>query len=87
MNTSGFCDKRIDAEIARARLLQTTDPGAASLMWSKIDRQITDKAPWVVIRTQLTPDLISRRTGNYSYCYLSALGGSTAACLDQLWAR
>jgi hypothetical protein len=40
-----------------------------------------------VIRTSLSPDFVSRRTGNYTHCYLSALIGSTAACLDQLWVR
>ncbi|HUK94275.1 MAG TPA: hypothetical protein VLU96_04385 [Gaiellaceae bacterium] len=36
-------------------------------------------------RTQVAPDLVSRRTGNYTYCFLSAQTGFTGACLDQLW--
>jgi hypothetical protein len=40
-----------------------------------------------VIRTQLAPDFVSRRTGNYTFCYLSAITGSAGACLDQLWVR
>jgi YVTN family beta-propeller protein len=87
LNVSGFCSKPIDAEIARAGALQTSDPPAASQLWSTIDRQLTDQALWVVIRTQLVPDFVSRRTGNYTYCYLSALTGSTGACIDQLWVR
>jgi peptide/nickel transport system substrate-binding protein len=86
-NTPGFCNRRIDAEIAHARTLQTSDPTAASQLWSKIDHEITDLAPWVVIRTSLASDFVSRRTGNYTYCYLSAQTGSTGACLDQLWVR
>ncbi len=86
-NTAGFCSRRIDAEIARARALQTSDPPAASRLWSTIDRRITDKALWVVIRTQLAPDFVSRRTGNYTFCYLSTTTGSAGACLDQLWVR
>jgi peptide/nickel transport system substrate-binding protein len=85
LNVAGFCNRRIDAEIARARALQTNDPPAASRLWSTIDRKITDQAPWVVIRTYLAPDLVSRRTGNYTFCYLSATTGSAGACLDQLW--
>jgi len=38
-----------------------------------------------VIRTQLAPAFVSRRTGNYTYYYLSAQAGSTGACLNQLW--
>ena len=86
-NVAEFCDRRIDAEIARARALQTSDPPAASRLWSTIDREITDQAPWVVIRTQLAPDFVSRRTGNYTPCWLSYWNGTTGACLDQLWVR
>jgi peptide/nickel transport system substrate-binding protein len=86
-NYPGFCDRRIDAEIAQARAVQTTDPSAASRLWEEIDREITDQAPWVTMHTSLLPDFVSRRTGNYTYCYLSGGGGSTDACLDQLWVR
>ncbi len=86
-NDAGFCSKHIDAEIARARAFQITDPAAASRLWSTIDHEITDLAPWVVIRTSLIPDFVSRRVGNYTYCYLSAWTSTTGACLDQLWVR
>jgi len=86
-NTTGFCNRRIDVEMARARDLQTTDPSSASQLWTMIDHQITDQAPWVVIRTSLAPDFVSRRVGNYTGCYLSNAGGSTSACLDRLWVR
>ena len=33
-NVAAFCNRRIDAEIARARALQTSDPPAASRLWS-----------------------------------------------------
>ena len=69
-NTSGFCDPHVDAEIARASEFQASDPPAASRLWTKIDRQITLRAPWVVIRSALETDFVSRRTGNYTYCYL-----------------
>jgi peptide/nickel transport system substrate-binding protein len=86
-NVTAFCNRSIDAEIARARSLQASDPPAASRLWSTIDREITDQALWVVIRTQLAPDFVSRRVGNYTFCYLSAALGSAGACLDQLWVR
>jgi hypothetical protein len=84
---AAFCDRRIDAEMSRARDLQTTDPPAASRRWSEIDRRLTLPALGGVIRTDLAPDFVSRRTGNYTYCYLSDVTGSTGACLDQLWVR
>ena len=86
-NTSGLCNPHIDAEIARARTLQTGDPPRASELWSKIDHEITDLAPWVVIRAGNAVDFVSRRTGNYTPCWLSYWNGTTGACLDQLWVR
>ena len=87
VNTSEFCNRRIDAEIRRARALQTSDPPAASRLWTRIDHQITDLAPWVVIRAGIATDFVSRRTANYAPCWQSYWNGSTGACLDQLWVR
>ena len=81
-NVAAFCNQHVDAQIARAGALQASDPHAASQLWSTIDREITDQAPWVVIRNDLAPNFVSRRTGNYTFCSLS-LG----ACLDGLWVR
>jgi hypothetical protein len=86
-NWSEFCNRHIDAEVARATVLQTVDPPAASRLWTKIDHEMTDLAPWVVIRTGIATDFVSDRTGNYTSCWLSYVNGSTAACLDQLWVR
>jgi YVTN family beta-propeller protein len=87
LNAAGFCSRRMDAEIARARALQTSDPPAASRLWSRIDHRITDQALWVVIRSGVAPDFVSRRIGNYTFCYVSTVTGSAGACLDQLWVR
>jgi len=87
LNTPGFCNPHIDAEIARARRLQIDDPRRASMLWAKIDHEITDLAPWVVIRATNAVDFVSRRTGNYTPCWLSEWNGTTGACLDQLWVR
>ena len=86
-NNAEFCNRSIDAEIARAGTIQITDPAAASDLWAKIDRELTNLAPWVVIRDSIAADFISRRTGNYTPCWLSYWNSTTGACLDQLWVR
>jgi peptide/nickel transport system substrate-binding protein len=86
-NAAGFCDKRIDRQIARATALQSQDPNAASHVWATIDRELTDAAPWVPMKSNLSADFVSRRTGNYKYCWLSGQTGVVSACLDQLWVR
>ena len=86
-NYAGFCDRRIDAQIARARAVQVSNPSAASALWAAIDREVTNDAPWVPMKAALSADFVSHRTGNYRFCWLSASTGFTGACLDQLWVR
>ena len=87
MNYASFCDPRIDAQVARARTLQTTNPSQAASLWETIDRELTNDAPWVAMKSFLSTDFVSRRTGNYRYCWLSGQTGLTGACLDELWVR
>jgi len=84
---AGLCDRRLDSEIARARALETTNPIAATAAWHRSDRMLTDDAPWVPMKVFVSTDFVSRRVGNYKYCWLSAASGLTGACLDQLWVR
>ena len=80
-NYAEFCNPRIDAEIARALSLQTTDPGAASRLWSKVDRDVVDQAPWLFMQNPLSLVLVSRRAGDYQY------NPQWGTLLDQLWVR
>ena len=84
---AGLCDRHVDAQIARARTLETTNPTAAAGVWHNIDRMLTDDAPWVPMKVFLSSDFVSRRVGNYKYCWLSGNSGLTGACLDQVWVR
>jgi ABC-type transport system substrate-binding protein/DNA-binding SARP family transcriptional activator len=86
-NFAELCDRRVDTQIARARALETTNPAAAAGVWHTADRMLTDDAPWVPMKIFVSTDFVSRRVGNYKYCWLSASSGLTGACLDQLWVR
>ena len=86
-NPAGICDRRLDAQVARARSLETTNPAAAAGAWHSIDRMLTDEAPFVPMKVFLSTDFVARRVGNYRYCWLSGSSGLTGACLDQLWVR
>jgi YVTN family beta-propeller protein len=87
LNFSGLCDRHLDAQVARARSLETTNPAAAAGAWHTADRMLTDEAPWVPMKVFLSTDFVARRVGNYRYCWLSGGSGMTGACLDQLWVR
>ena len=78
---SYFCDRAIDREIARARTLQSTDPAAANDLWAKIDRDLTDQAPWLFLYNTKQPHFVSSRVGNFQYNLQYGI------LLDQLWVR
>jgi peptide/nickel transport system substrate-binding protein len=76
-----FCDREIDRHIARARTLQTTDPVAANALWARIDRELTDEAPWLFLYNTEQPDFVSSRVGNFQY------NQQYGILLDQLWVK
>jgi peptide/nickel transport system substrate-binding protein len=80
-NHGDFCDREIDATIRRALRLQERDPAAASESWAAIDRELTDRAPWVFLYTQSSANFVSKRVGNYQY---HPLWGTL---YGQLWVR
>jgi peptide/nickel transport system substrate-binding protein len=80
-NFAEFCDPTIDREIARAESLHVTDPQTASRLWAKVDRDITDKAPWVTFANGVVVEAISTRVGNYQH------SPQWGTLLDQLWVR
>jgi peptide/nickel transport system substrate-binding protein len=80
-NTAEFCNPSIDAEIARARELQLTDPQAGSALWTKIDHDIVNQAPMLFLWSEMAIDFVSRRVGDYTHNPWSGV------LLDQLWVR
>jgi YVTN family beta-propeller protein len=80
-NCSYFCDRAIDSKIARAKTLQATDPMAASALWARIDRDLTDQAPWLFLYNNKQPDFVSSRVGNFQYNLQYGI------LLDQLWVK
>jgi hypothetical protein len=62
-------------------LHQTTDPGASSRLWTQVDREITDQAPWISFVNGVVLEVKSNRVGNYQY------NPQWGTLLDQLWVR
>jgi peptide/nickel transport system substrate-binding protein len=79
LNDAEFCDPAIDNAVQRAQALEATAPGAASEAWAGIDRQITDRAPWVPLYSPRLDVATSSRVGNFEYHPFFGL------LLDQLW--
>jgi YVTN family beta-propeller protein len=80
-NWGRFCEAAIDAKIRRALRLQERDPAAANDAWAALDRDLTDRAPWIFLYTPHSEVFVSKRVGNYQH---HPLWGVLFA---QLWVR
>jgi peptide/nickel transport system substrate-binding protein len=63
-NPSGYCSRSLDAEMARARRLQTTAPGAATRAWTEIEHQLVEDAAQAPLTNPVTTYAVSARTEN-----------------------
>jgi peptide/nickel transport system substrate-binding protein len=80
-NSAEFCDRDVDALIDRAFQAQTTSPDRAGPLWARVDRAITDRAPWVALVNTIGVDFVSARLGGYQH------HPQWGVLLGQLWVR
>jgi YVTN family beta-propeller protein len=78
VNASGFCNKYIDDLAKVARVTARTDPNKARGLWKKIDKLVTDQAPWVALGSEQIFHFTASRVGNYQSTPFNPL-------YDQLW--
>ncbi len=67
INIAGFCDKKIDGDMAKALKTAVTNPDAAATQWAAIDKEVTDAVPAVSLFQPKYVDIISNRTKNYTW--------------------
>ncbi len=80
-NSSELCNRRIDAEIKHASLVQVLDPPAATLLWQKLERDLLALAPMVPTYNGRAIVFVSKRVGNFEY------HPQWGTVLDQLWVK
>ena len=81
LNPSAFCDPGIDRQMRRAQAEQLSDPTGSRARWQRVDREITDAAPWVPLMITKDVNFLSKRVGNYQYSPQNGM------LIDQLWVR
>ena len=81
LDPSRFCNPAIDRQMDQALALQATDPAAADELWARIDRAVTDEAPWIGYATPARVRFLSDRVGNFQAHPVWGV------LLDQLWVR
>ena len=80
-NNAGYCNPRVDKLAAAAQAAQLTDPAAARAAWARVDRAVTDQAPWAPAYNNSWTVFVSARVGN------SQIHPTYGPLLDQMWVR
>jgi hypothetical protein len=80
----GVCElrrRRIDRQMRRAQAEQLSDPTGSRARWQRVERELTDAAPWVPLVITKDVNFLSERVGNYQY------SPQMGMLIDQLWVR
>jgi ABC-type transport system substrate-binding protein len=62
-----FCAPSLDRAMRRARSLETTRPGAAARLYTRIDHEIVDRAALVPLVNPRQTDFVSARVHNLQH--------------------
>jgi YVTN family beta-propeller protein len=81
VNYAGYCNPGVDKLAAEAQAAQLTDPAAARAVWARVDRAVTDQAPWAPVFNNSWTVFVSARVGN------SQVHPTYGPLLDQMWVR
>jgi YVTN family beta-propeller protein len=80
-NFAHYCSPDVDKLASQAQATELTDPATARALWARVDRAVTDEAPWVPVFDSTWTVFVSARTGN---CQVHTTYGPL---LDQMWVR
>ncbi len=66
-NIAEYCNPAIQAQMNQARTLGETNQAAANALWAKVDREMTNEAPWVAMFNPKQIDFLSSRVHGYQW--------------------
>jgi peptide/nickel transport system substrate-binding protein len=78
-NIAAYCDPSTQSQIDKAESEEATDPSAATTLWTQIDHEDTDAAPWVDMYNPKQIDFLSKNVHGYSW------NPQWYILIDQLW--
>jgi peptide/nickel transport system substrate-binding protein len=78
-NIAAYCNKSTQAKIDQAEAMATTDPAGAAQLWTQIDHEDTNAAPWVDMYNPKQIDFLSSNVHGYSW------SPQWYILIDQLW--
>jgi len=78
-NIAAFCQQNIQSQINQAEVDASTNPPAAARLWTQIDKEDTNAAPWVDMFNPKQIDVLSKNVHGYKWNPVWNI------MIDQLW--
>lgn len=78
-NIAAYCSKSTQAQINKAESEEAADPSAAAALWTQIDHEDTNAAPWVDLYNPKQIDFLSKNVHGYEW------NPQWYILIDQLW--
>lgn len=78
-NIAAYCDQSTQAQINTAESEEAADPSAAAALWTQIDHEDTNAAPWVDLYNPKQIDFLSKVVHGYQW------NPQWYILIDQLW--
>jgi peptide/nickel transport system substrate-binding protein len=66
-NIAEFCNQGIQSQINQAESAETTNPAQATSIWTNVDREMTQQAPWVDMFNPKQIDFLSKNVHGYEW--------------------
>jgi YVTN family beta-propeller protein len=79
LNYAEYCNPTVDTLAGQAQAERLTDPAAARKLWARVDRTVTNDAPWIPVVDESSTVFVSARVGNYQQ------SPGYGPLLDQIW--
>jgi peptide/nickel transport system substrate-binding protein len=78
-NIAAFCNKTIQAQMTQAEGMEATNPSGAAKIWTQVDHEVTNQAPWVDMYNPKQIDFLSKNVHGYKW------NPQWYILIDQLW--
>jgi len=78
-NIAEFCDHSIQSQMDQAESVAATNPSQAASLWTTVDHEVTQQAPWVDMYNPKQIDFLSKNVHGYQW------SPQWYILIDQLW--
>ena len=80
-NIAAYCNPMIQAKMDHAEVVGQSNATAANNVWTQVDHEMTDQAPWVDLYNPKQIDFLAKRVQGYQW------NPQWYILIDQMWVQ